>query len=125
MDVRLSARAAAGIAALLVLGGCAPAVSLPEREPDAVGTATDVMPSSPDAIRFTLTGYNEMDYFWHAVITVGPQTVLSDSEGRPMHPEAIASGNQVSIWVEMCAESYPVQCTATALRLDAEESLLP
>lgn len=125
MDVRLSTRAAAGIAALLVLGGCAPAVSLPEREPDAVGTATDVMAASADSIRFTLTGYNEMDYFWHAVITVGPQTTVSDAAGRPVDPETIASGNQVSIWVEMCAESYPVQCTATALRVDAEESLLP
>ncbi|MFO7243657.1 MAG: hypothetical protein DIU73_002135 [Actinomycetes bacterium] len=124
MDARLVSRALAAAVALVAVAACAPAVSFPGREPDAVGTVTDVV-ASRDAVTFTLTGDDEAEYFWHAAITVGLHTTVGDDQGRPVALDSIASGSHVSVWVGECAESYPVQCTAEALRIDGEGSDLP
>lgn len=118
MNARMVTRAAAAAAALVLLAACAPAVTYPSREPDAVGTASDVTVAGADGIRFVLGGYADGAYFYNAAITVGPQTTVGDAEGRPIDPQAIASDARVSVWVDACAESYPVQCAATALRVD-------
>jgi hypothetical protein len=102
----------------LALTGCAPAVSFPDRAPDAEGVAKAVVPSGEDTVSFVLTGYADGDYFNEASVTVGPETVVGDSQGRPIDPKALMSGTVVSVWVDACAESYPVQCTATHLRVE-------
>lgn len=104
--------------AMFALAACAPTVSFPDAPPDAEGIAKGVVPSSEDTITFVLAGYAEGDYFNEAHVTVGPETVVGDSQGRPIDPMALSSGAVVSVWVDVCAESYPVQCTATALRVE-------
>lgn len=118
----LRSRTAAAFVALGVaaaLAGCAPSVELPAEEPDAVGIAKAVVPSGEDTVSFILAGYADGEYFHDASVTVGPETVVGDADGRPIDPMALKSGTEVSVWVDVCAESYPVQCTATALRVES------
>jgi hypothetical protein len=118
MTTRRSAALSLAVLVAVTVAACAPTVSFPEGEPDAQGVAKAVVPSSQDTVNFILTGYADGDYFHEASITVGPETVVGDSEGRPIDPMALMSGTVVSVWVDACAESYPVQCTATALRVE-------
>jgi hypothetical protein len=118
MRTRSPALVAVAVAAALALTACTPAVSLPESEPDAVGIAKAVVPTGEDTVNFILAGYADGEYFHEASITVGPETAVADAQGRPIDPMALMSGTQVSVWVEACAESYPVQCVATAMRVE-------
>ena len=106
------------VLAAFVVTACAPSVSFPDRAPDAEGVAKAVVPSGEDTVGFVLAGYADGDYFNEAMITVGPETVVGDSEGRPIDPMALTSGSVVSVWVDVCAESYPVQCVATHVRVE-------
>src|SRR6187551_1045686 len=95
----LRTRAAAFAVATLMaaaVAGCTPTVQFPEGEPDAVGVAKAVAPSSEDTVQFVIEGYADGDPFLNAVITVGPETVVGDSEGRPIDPMALMSGTEVS-----------------------------
>ena len=104
--------------AVAALAGCSPAVQFPEGEPDAIGVAKAVAPSGDDTIQFVLEGYADGEPFANAVITVGPETVVGDSQGRPIDPASLTSGTQVSVWFDICTRSLPPQCQATGLRVD-------
>ena len=101
------------------LAGCTPTVQFPEGEPDAIGVAKAVAPSGEDTVHFVLEGYAAGEPFADAVITVGPETVVGDSQGRPIDPMELKTGTQVSVWVDICTRSLPPQCQATGLRVES------
>lgn len=122
-------------AALAVaLSACAEAASLPERPPDASGTIADLMPRAGDVDQaivepqdngaqhytFTLSDTAEGDYYYDAQMGVGADTMLMDNDGRLLSRSALLDGLAVDVWVDACAESYPVQCEVTHLLITGD-----
>ncbi len=94
------------VAAFLVLAGCSDGSTLPEREPEAVGTA-DAVVTEGDQTRVSFVPDAGYEYF------EGTTFVLTDEipvTGAVEDAADIAEGDSIQVWSEACAESFPVQC---------------
>lgn len=104
--------AALPVAVLAVLLSACAASGVPDREPDAVGTVSQIIGDervtgllfAPEA------GY---EYFDQTVFTVEDSTTL---EGVASRTE-IGAGDAIEVWTGPCAESFPVQCDVVAVRV--------
>lgn len=110
------------VAAVLASAACAPRSNNPGDDPAAEGVVADLNVLIEGAVSFTLTGLDERDYFFDAQITVGSETEVTDPNGALLVPTDISEGDVVEVWTDTCAESYPVQCRATAVRIDKGDS---
>ena len=91
-------------------------VSVPEREPDLVGTITEVTPSGDDGLGTILVeGDVAPERGRKIVYTVTSDTVIT---GTAAELSDLADGQLAETWaVGPCAESYPEQCTLEAIRV--------
>ncbi len=101
--------AVAGVA--LVVAGCGS--TLPEREPEAVGTASAVV-TEGDQTRVAFLPDPDYEYF------EGTTFVLT--EGIPVGGAVeaaadIPEGATIHVWSGPCAESFPVQCQVEAVEV--------
>lgn len=113
-----TARLAGIVAAATVLAACASAAddARDEREPDAIGTVVSVEPAAggfgvefaPDA------GY---EYFDGATFVFAEGGALKSASGEALTAADLAVGDRLEVWVEACAESFPVQCADPLGRL--------
>lgn len=116
-------RVLAALAALVLAvgaAGCAPRDKNPGAEPAVEGVVADVVTDEGGTVAFTLSGLDTGDYFFDARIAIGPDTTVTDAEGNELESSAVADGVVVEVWTDRCAETYPVQCVATAVRLGLE-----
>ncbi len=108
--------AALATVAALTLTACGLGSAIPDRDADATGTVASISTAGGVA-HFTLTTGEQGDYFWDATITVMAEDLV-DSSGKALDPSELKDGDAVSVWTDVCAESYPVQCSAVAVRRD-------
>ncbi|MDN4482588.1 hypothetical protein [Demequina lignilytica] len=86
------------------------------REPDAVGTVVSVeagagtfdVEFAPDA------GY---EYFDGTTFAFAEGGALESATGEALTASDLAVGDHLEVWVESCAESFPVQCPDPVGRL--------
>ena len=108
--------AALATVAALTLTACGLGSAIPDRDADATGTVASIS-SAGGVAHFTLTTGEQGDYFWDATITVMAEDLV-DASGKALDPSELKDGDAVSVWTDVCAESYPVQCSAVAVRRD-------
>ena len=120
---RTTAAAPAALAALLILASCGTTALFPATESDARGTlapyAYDMSATySPDTAIFRLTiEEDEYSYYTDAVLYIYENTVIGDEFGKTLGMGDLSAGMWVEVWTDSCAESYPVQCDVTHVRL--------
>lgn len=88
----------------LVLAACGSPV--PERDPEAIGTA-DAVVTEGDVTRVSFVPDPGYEYF------EGTTFVLTDEipvVGAVDVAAAIEEGDVLRVWSSVCAESFPVQC---------------
>lgn len=95
----------------LMVAGCADP-GAPDREPDVTGVVALVgTPSAP-----VLT--EPSDAYFEGMSLLRGDPVLVDGEGRPVPYDQLQDGDAIEVWTDgPCAESFPVQCPVTALRV--------
>ncbi len=110
---RRTAALAALVGAFLLLTACKPAGL---GEPSAVGTvaAVDI---SVDTVSLSFVPDPGYEYFVGTIFSLEPGTDVRDSGWDPLDPTSIQAGATVEVWTAECAESLPVQCTVTNLRV--------
>lgn len=104
-------------------GGDGTADEVPDRAPDLVGEITEVTPREDDE-RIGIVLVEEQPGVQEGrkiSFTVTNDTVItgSDAEGDVEGFDDLAEGQRVESWTagDVCAESYPEQCGAEALRV--------
>ncbi len=105
------------LAAALPLAGCAAEPAPPGTRPEASG---EVVEREDAAIpfRFLVVGDGEASEYDQAWVTVDEETDVFDAEGETVLPDAIVVGARLEVWFTgVVAESYPVQGTASAVRI--------
>lgn len=113
MSMRLSRATGLGIALLLlVTAGCAAGPRIPDRQPDVTGVVAGAgAPGGP------VLDEPSDAYFEGMSLLRGDPVVVGD-DGAALPPTEIQDGDAVDVWIDgPCAESFPVQCDVTALRL--------
>jgi len=87
------------------------------RQADAVGTvATVTKDSSVVAVGFTPDqGY---EYFEGTTFEFAAAGGLEAADGTAMDPNMLAVGDRIEVWTDVCAESFPVQCSEPLARLE-------
>lgn len=110
---RRTAALASLLLAFVVLAGCKP-VGL--GDPSAVGVvaAVDV---SVDTVGLSFVPDPGYEYFSGTIFFLEPGTDVRDSGWDPLDPTEIAAGATIEVWTAECAESFPVQCTVTNVRV--------
>ena len=93
--------------------GDGPAAGVPDREPEVTGvvsfTGTPPIP--------VLT--EPSDPYFDRMSLLRGDPVLVDGDGREVPYDQLADGDAIEVWTDGgCAESYPVQCPVTALRVN-------
>ncbi|MBO1752028.1 hypothetical protein J4G33_09460 [Actinotalea sp. BY-33] len=100
---------AAVVATTAACGGS----DLPSRTPDVSG----VVDREAGSERVTLSGPSN-PYYDGMDLLRGSPVIVARSDESALAPEDLAGGDVVDVWIEgACAESSPVQCTVTALRV--------
>ncbi|GIG55437.1 hypothetical protein [Demequina activiva] len=94
-------------AAAAALAACGADGSTPEREPEAVGTAT-AADHGGGATRIAFEPDAGYDYFEGTTFVLDEQVSVG---GTVTSASAIESGDRLEVWTGPCAESFPVQCT--------------
>ncbi|WP_250444627.1 hypothetical protein [Actinotalea sp. C106] len=86
---------------------------VPSRTPDVSGVVERVAGSDSAS----LSGPSD-PYYDGMNLLRGDPTIAARSDQSVLAPEDLADGDVVDVWIDgACAESSPVQCTVTALRL--------
>ncbi len=107
--------AASVLVAALLLAGCVAEPAPPDTRPGASG---EVIEREDAAIPFLVVGDGEASEYDQAWVTVDEETDVFDAEGETVIGEAIVVGARVEVWFTGgVAESYPVQGTASAVRI--------
>lgn len=101
--------AVAGLA--LILAGCGS--SLPERDPEAVGTA-DAVATEGDTTSVSFVTAPGYEYFEDTTFVLGPEVAVG---GAVDSAADILAGDAISVWTGACAESFPVQCQVEAVEV--------
>ncbi|MDN4474866.1 hypothetical protein QQX09_03230 [Demequina sp. SYSU T00192] len=86
------------------------------RAPDAVGTVTSV----EDATGVIAVGFAPDpgdEYFEGTVFEFAEQGGLEGPGGEALGGSDVSVGDRLEVWVEECAESFPVQCSDPVGRL--------
>jgi hypothetical protein len=112
------------VAALLGFASCGTGVSFPAAAPDARGTLAPYNDDGPAASYppgvgvFHLTiDDDRYSYFADAVLSIDDDTVIGNQFGDVLSVTDLSAGDAVDVWTDACAESFPVQCRVTHLRL--------
>jgi hypothetical protein len=121
----LGARTAAIVlATVLNLAACQTGLSFPPTAPDARGTLTpytddkSASPYPPSTRYFRLSIDNDAySYYSDAALRIDSTTVIGDQSGDVVDVSDLAVGQVVDVWTSACAESYPVQCGVTHMRV--------
>ncbi len=96
-------------AVVLAVAGCGGS-PVPDRDPDVTGV---VARSASGAI---LT--EPSDPYFDQMSLLRGDPVLIDQDGDEVPYGELAEGDAIEVWIDgACAESFPVQCTVTALRV--------
>jgi hypothetical protein len=104
--------AAAGLVLVLGAAGCASACGLTDRDPDVTGVVA--RPSEKATPVLT----QPSDRYFDGMSLLGGDPVILSSSGERVPSSELEQGDRVEVWVgDVCAESYPVQCTIDAVRL--------
>lgn len=83
---------------------------------DAVGTVASVAKdSSVVAVGFTPDPGD--DYFEGTTFELAVAGGLEAVDGTAMDPNMLAVGDRIEVWTDVCAESFPVQCSEPLARL--------
>ncbi|WP_084077067.1 DUF3221 domain-containing protein [Demequina sp. NBRC 110057] len=105
--------AVAGLALVVTLAGCTGAASLPDRDPEAVGTADAVVTEGAET-RVSFVPDAGYEYF------EGTTFVLTDDitvTGAVDTAADITDGDRIQVWSTICAESFPVRCQVEAVEV--------
>ncbi|WP_296666937.1 hypothetical protein [Demequina sp.] len=120
MRVSTSIAAVAVTAALAMsLAACAPRAGddvRDTRDPDAVGTVTSVQDAT-DTVAVTFAPDPGYEYFDGTTFVFGVGGDLESADGEALGAADVAVGDRLEVWVEACAESFPVQCADPVGRL--------
>lgn len=96
----------------LAVAGCHGAAGVPDREPDVTG----VIELSGTSSAPTLAEPSDLYFDQMSLLRGDP--VLVDHAGAEVPYGDLADGDPIDVWIDgPCAESFPVQCTVTALRV--------
>jgi hypothetical protein len=107
--VALLAAVTAGCADTGARGGGSP----PDREPDVSG----VVAGTGEPGGAVLAEPSDAYYEGMGLLRGDPLIVKGD-DAQPVSPAELEDGQRVDVWTDgVCAESFPVQCGITALRL--------
>jgi hypothetical protein len=89
-------------------------LALPDAEPTVRGVIVsgDAGPELTDAEG---TDANDDDYYAGAILSLGEGGLVVDAEGEEVGFSDVFD-QPVELWLDACAESYPVQCTVLAAR---------
>ena len=93
-------------AAATMLASCAAGAAAPEREPEAVGTAT-ATESAGGATHVTFAPDAGYEYFEGTTFVLDGEVTVN---GAATDASAIEPGDRLEVWTGACAESFPVQC---------------
>ena len=105
----MSARAfVIGAVTAVVLSGCH--MPGPAGDPQAVGSVAEVV-AHADSTDLMFTPDEGYEYFEGTTFTIGPDVDVTGDLS------AIEAGDRIEVWTEQCAESYPVQCVVTELKI--------
>jgi hypothetical protein len=130
-QLRRARTATAAFAPALILGltgalaSCSGSPALPDSEPDAKGTLTDIgAVADSGAVTFRLVvDEDEYPYYWNASLSFDGDTVVGDQTGNTLGLDDLAEGLWVEVWTDVCRESYPVQCDVSEVRLTLADDL--
>ena len=115
-----AARAAIGLTVFLAsaLAGCAAGSDDPRgsRDPDAVGTVAAV-DTSGGGVSVGFIPDPGYEYFAGTIFAFDADGDLESASGEAAGPGDVAVGDRIEVWVEACAESFPVQCADPVGRL--------
>ena len=104
--------AALGIALLLLAAACTAEPPIPDREPDVTGVVAGADGPGGPVLAEPSDGYFE------GMSLLRGNPVVVGSDGAVVPVLTIEDGDAVEVWIDgPCAESFPVQCDVTALRL--------
>ena len=78
------------------------------REPDAVGAVSEVVEST-DAVVVVFSPDPGYEYFAGTTFEFEDGD-LESADGEVLGPGDVAVGDRLEVWVDLCAESFPVQC---------------
>ncbi|SEJ21729.1 hypothetical protein [Demequina mangrovi] len=79
------------------------------READAIGTVTSVE-GDGDTVALGFAPDPGYEYFEGTVFEFADHGTLATADGEAATAADVAVGDHLEVWVEMCAESFPVQC---------------
>lgn len=112
-----STAAVAAAVAAVVLAACGGAGDVrSSRSPDAVGTVTSVA-AEGEAVLVGFAPDPGYEYFEGTTFAFAERGALQTAEGTPATVGDVAVGDRLDVWVEACAESFPVQCPEPLGRL--------
>ncbi|WP_062463592.1 hypothetical protein [Demequina soli] len=87
-----------------------------QREPDVIGTVTSV-DDSGGAIAVGFAPDPGGEYFDGTTFEFARDGGLEDAQRGTAAASDVAVGDRLAVWVETCAESFPVQCPGPLGRL--------
>jgi len=89
---------------------------------DAVGVVTSVSKDGATvAVGFAADeGY---EYFDGTTFNIATSGGLQDADGLAADPNNLSVGDHIEVWVNACAESYPVQCSEPLARIAPESGV--
>lgn len=101
-------------AALLLLAAtaCTAQPAVPDRDSDVTGVVAGADEPGGPVLAEPSDGYFE------GMGLLRGDPVVADADGREVPVSELDDGDAVEVWIDgACAESFPVQCDVTALRL--------
>ncbi|WP_062524781.1 hypothetical protein [Demequina rhizosphaerae] len=112
MRIRPAVVAVPTVVLALALAACEPRGGddvRDSRDPDAVGTVTRVEDAA-DVIAVGFAPDPGYEYFEGTTFDFAEQGGLEGPDGEALTGSDVAVGDRLEVWVEACAESFPVQC---------------
>ncbi len=98
---------------VLALAACRP---IGTGEANAVGTVAAVAVSG-DTVSLSFIPDTGYEYYSGTIFEVGPDVNVWDSGWSGIDATTIPAGATIEVWADVCAESYPVQCDVTGVRV--------
>ncbi len=111
--MRRPAVLAVPLVGLLVVSGCKP---IGTGESNAVGTVASVAVAD-DVVSLSFIPDAGYEYYSGTIFDVGPEVGVWDADWGTMAATDISAGATIEVWAAVCAESYPVQCDVTGVRV--------
>ncbi|WP_156155895.1 hypothetical protein [Demequina phytophila] len=115
----MRSRTVAVVAIALALAACAPrggGDARDDRDPDAIGTVISV----DDATGVIAVGFAPdpgYEYFEGTTFEFAEQGAIERPDGEAAVASDLDVGTRLEVWVEACAESFPVQCADPLARI--------